>query len=83
LSFDEADVAAACEAGNLYFNRKAHDIEKGYKKRGVSSKEAEPRAWATVNKSDRGGRKKGGGRRRKKRSKSSSRKSGEKRVAEG
>src|SRR4029434_1138933 len=38
--------------------RKAHDIEKGYKKRGVSSKEAERRAWATVNKSDRGGRKK-------------------------
>jgi DnaJ-domain-containing protein 1 len=25
--------------------RKAHDIEKGYKKRGVSSKEAERRAW--------------------------------------
>jgi len=38
--------------------RKAHDIEKGYKKRGVSSKEAERRAWATVNKSDKGGRKK-------------------------
>jgi hypothetical protein len=34
--------------------RKAHDIEKGYKKRGVSSKEAERRAWATVNKSDKG-----------------------------
>jgi len=33
--------------------RKAHDIEKSYKKRGVSSKEAEGRAWATVNKSDR------------------------------
>ena len=41
--------------------RKAHDIEKGYEKRGVSSKEAERRAWATVNKSDKGGRKKGGG----------------------
>ena len=58
--------------------RKAHDIEKGYKKRGVSSKEAERRAWATVNKSDRGGRKKGGGGRGKKRSKSSSRKGGRK-----
>ena len=34
--------------------RKAHHIEKGYKKRGVSSKEAERRAWATVKKSDRG-----------------------------
>jgi hypothetical protein len=32
--------------------RKAHDIEKGYKKRGVSTKEAERRAWVTVNKSD-------------------------------
>ena len=40
--------------------RKAHDIEKGYKKRGVSSDEAERRAWATVNKSDKGGRKKAG-----------------------
>src|SRR5436190_11224194 len=54
--------------------RKASKIERGYKKRGVSSKEAERRAWATVNKSDRGGRKKGGGGRGKKRSKSSARK---------
>jgi hypothetical protein len=46
--------------------RKAHDIEKGYEKRGVSTKEAERRAWATVNKSDKGGRKKGGGGREKK-----------------
>ena len=45
--------------------RKASKIERGYKKRGVSSKEAERRAWATVNKSDRGGRKKGGGGREK------------------
>jgi hypothetical protein len=58
--------------------RKAHDIEKGYKKRGVSGKEAERRAWATVNKSDKGGRKEGGGGRGKKRSKSSSRKGGKK-----
>jgi len=40
--------------------RKASKIERGYKKRGVTSKEAERRAWATVNKSDKGGRKKGG-----------------------
>jgi hypothetical protein len=46
--------------------RKASKIERGYKKRGVSSKEAERRAWATVNKSDKGGRKKGGGGRGKK-----------------
>ena len=56
---------------------KASKIERGYKKRGLSSKEAERRAWATVNKSDKGGRKKGGGR-GKKRSKSSSRKGGRK-----
>lgn len=30
--------------------RKAEHIEKGYEDRGVSSKEAERRAWATVNK---------------------------------
>jgi hypothetical protein len=60
--------------------RKASKIERGYKKRGVSSKEAERRAWATVNKSDKGGRKKGGGGRGKKRSKSSSRKMEEKAV---
>lgn len=30
--------------------RQAEHIEKGYKKRGVSTKEAEKRAWATVNK---------------------------------
>ncbi len=57
--------------------RKASKIERGYKKRGVSSKEAERRAWATVNKSDKGGRKKDGGR-GKKRSKASSRKGGRK-----
>jgi hypothetical protein len=38
--------------------RKASKIERGYKKRGVSSKEAERRAWATVNKRDKGGKKK-------------------------
>jgi hypothetical protein len=58
--------------------RKAEHIEKGYEKRGVSGREAERRAWATVNKSDRGGRKKGGGGRGKRRSKSSSRKGGRK-----
>jgi hypothetical protein len=42
--------------------RKAAKIEKGYKERGVSSKEAERRAWATVNKTDKGGKKSGSGR---------------------
>jgi plasmid stabilization system protein ParE len=47
--------------------RKAHHIEKGYEKRGVSKKEAERRAWATVNKRSGGGKKSGSGRKRKKR----------------
>jgi hypothetical protein len=54
--------------------RKASKIERGYRKGGVSKKEAERRAWATVNKTDKGGRKKGGGGRGKRRSKKSSRK---------
>jgi len=55
--------------------RKAEHIEKGYEKRGTSKKEAERRAWATVNKSDKGGKKSGSGR-GKKSSKASSRKGG-------
>jgi plasmid stabilization system protein ParE len=42
--------------------RKAEHIEEGYKKRGVSSKEAERRAWATVNAIHGGGEKSGAGR---------------------
>jgi plasmid stabilization system protein ParE len=57
--------------------RKAEHIEEGYEKRGVGKKEAERRAWATVNKSDRGGKKSGSGR-GKKSSKASSRKGGRK-----
>ena len=37
--------------------RQASKIEKSYKKRGVSSKTAEARAWATVNKETGGGKK--------------------------
>lgn len=40
--------------------RKADHIAGGYEKRGVSEKEAERRAWATVNKDDGGGKKEGG-----------------------
>ncbi len=43
-------------------DRKAKDIEKSYEKRGVSRKEAERRAWATVNKQDHGGKNAGSGR---------------------
>jgi plasmid stabilization system protein ParE len=57
--------------------RKAEHIEEGYEKRGVSKKEAESRAWATVNKSDKGGKKRGSGR-GKKSSKASARKGGKK-----
>jgi len=42
--------------------RKAEHIEEGYEKRGVSKKEAESRAWATVNKESGGGKKSGSGR---------------------
>jgi plasmid stabilization system protein ParE len=42
--------------------RRAEHIEEGYKKRGVPAREAESRAWATVNKSDGGGKKSGSGR---------------------
>ena len=42
--------------------RKAEHIEEGYEKRGVSKKEAEGRAWATVNKESGGGNKSGSGR---------------------
>lgn len=42
--------------------RQAGHIEEGYEKRGVSSKEAESRAWATVNKMSGGGKKSGSGR---------------------
>ena len=42
--------------------RKADHIAEGYEKRGVSEKEAERRAWATVNKESGGGKKSGSGR---------------------
>jgi hypothetical protein len=42
--------------------RKAEHIEEGYEKRGVGKKEAERRAWATVNKETGGGNKSGSGR---------------------
>jgi hypothetical protein len=42
--------------------RKAEHIEEGYEKRGIRKKEAERRAWATVNKETGGGNKSGSGR---------------------
>jgi hypothetical protein len=40
--------------------RQAEHIEEGYEERGVGEKEAERRAWATVNKMTGGGKKAGG-----------------------
>jgi plasmid stabilization system protein ParE len=57
--------------------RKAEHIEEGYEKKGVSKKEAESRAWATVNKESGGGKKSGSGR-GKKGNKKSSKKGGKK-----
>jgi plasmid stabilization system protein ParE len=57
--------------------RQAEHIEEGYENRGVSKKEAESRAWATVNKESGGGKKSGSGR-GKKESHASSRKGGKK-----
>lgn len=40
--------------------RKAEHIEESYESRGVPEEEAERRAWATVNKDDKGGKRPGG-----------------------
>jgi len=57
--------------------RKAEHIEESYEDRGVSSKEAAKRAWATVNKESGGGKKSGSGR-GKKENRSASKKGGKK-----
>lgn len=57
--------------------RQAEHIEEGYEERGVSEKEAERRAWATVNKMTGGGKKSGSGR-GKKMNKAPARKGGRK-----
>ena len=57
--------------------RQAEHIEEGYEDRGVSKKEAERRAWATMNKESGGGKKSGSGR-GKKANKSASKKGGKK-----
>ncbi len=45
--------------------RQARHIEEGYEQRGVPGREAERRAWATVNAESGGGKKSGSGRGRK------------------
>lgn len=44
--------------------RQAAHIEAGYEKKGLSTKNAEARAWATVNKLDGGGKLSGSGRKK-------------------
>ncbi len=57
--------------------RQAEHIEESYEERGTSKKEAERRAWATVNKESGGGKKSGSGR-GKKANRSASKKGGRK-----
>ena len=65
--------------------RQAEHIEEGYKKDGVSTKEAERRAWATVNDRTGGGKKSGSGRKKSSssRAKSALKKSSSSRASSG
>ncbi|HZP12347.1 MAG TPA: termination factor Rho [Nevskiaceae bacterium] len=62
--------------------RQAEHIEESYEDRGVSEKEAEARAWATVNKQTGGGEKRGSGRRTPASRKKAARKDSAKRAAQ-
>jgi plasmid stabilization system protein ParE len=59
-------------------DRKAEHIAESYEERGVSEKEAEHRAWATVNKDDGGGKMPGGSGRGKETGNPAAHKGGEK-----
>jgi hypothetical protein len=61
--------------------RKAEHIEENYEKRGVSSGEAEARAWATVNKQSGGGEKGGSGQAKSETAKRADRKDSARRAA--
>lgn len=62
--------------------RQAEHIEQSYEAKGVSTPEAEARAWATVNKQSGGGEKKGGaGQRKSAAAKSAARKDSARRAA--
>jgi plasmid stabilization system protein ParE len=60
--------------------RKAERIEESYEERGLDSKEAAARAWATVNKQSGGGEKSGRGRKMSPRRKASARKDSARRA---
>ena len=58
-------VRRPCDAPRSLYSQagpQRKHIEEGYEKRGVAKKEAERRAWATVNKQDKGGKNAGSGR---------------------
>jgi plasmid stabilization system protein ParE len=60
--------------------RKAEHIEESYEKRGVGAKEAEARAWATVNKQSGGGEKSGAGKKKSASSKAAARRDSARRA---
>lgn len=60
--------------------RKARHIEESYESRGLDTKEAEARAWATVNKQSGGGERSGSGRKTAAAVKARARKSSAKRA---
>jgi plasmid stabilization system protein ParE len=61
--------------------RKAQHIEESYEDKGVSTREAESRAWATVNKQSGGGEKSGSGRKKSASAKAVSRSASAKKAA--
>jgi len=61
--------------------RQAEHIEEGYERKGTSKKEAERRAWATVNKQTGGGKKSGSGRKRATSKRASAKKSSRRKQA--
>ena len=61
--------------------RQAEHIEEGYERMGTSKKEAERRAWATVNKQTGGGKKSGSGRKRATSKRASAKKSSRRKQA--
>jgi plasmid stabilization system protein ParE len=80
LAFSSPEVSMPRGDKSAYTDkqkRKAEHIEEGYEKQGLSEKEAERRAWATVNAMDHGGKKSGSGR-GKKTNKAPARKGGRK-----
>ena len=61
--------------------RQAEHIEEGYERKGTSKKEAERRAWATVNKQTGGGKKSGSGHKRATSKRASAKKSSRRKQA--